>query len=106
MVELADILRRAGPEYVRAYAGQLLPSHRRAMNDIVNCRTPALGGSLYRCDDCGKLQYRYHSCRNRHCPRCQDDRAQKWLEQLRHIAISSPTSAFEPRSSPRAATPA
>lgn len=84
MVELADIFRTAGPEYIRAHAGQLLPSHRRALNDIVQCRTAALGGSLYRCDDCGAFNYRYHSCRNRHCPKCQDDRAQEWLEGLRH----------------------
>lgn len=83
MVELADIFRRAGPEFVRAHAGQLLPSHRRAMADIVRCRTAALGGSLYRCDECRALEYRYHSCRNRHCPRCQDDRAQRWLERTR-----------------------
>ena len=83
MVELADILRRAGPEYVRAHAGPLLPSHQRALTDIVHCRTAALGGSLYRCDDCGALEYRYHSCRNRHCPKCQDDRAQDWLEKIR-----------------------
>jgi hypothetical protein len=83
MVELADIFRRAGPEYIGGLAGQLLPSHRRAMNDIVQCRTPVLGGSLNRCDDCGAFDYRYHSCRNRHCPKCQDDRAQNWLERLR-----------------------
>ena len=46
-------------------------------------RAPALGGSLYRCGDCGALEYAYHSCRNRHCPTCQDDRAQAWLERLR-----------------------
>ena len=83
MVELADIVRSAGPVYAESHAGQLLPSHRRALNDIVRCRTPALGGSLYRCDDCGTLDYRYHSCRNRHCPKCQEDRAQVWLQRLR-----------------------
>jgi hypothetical protein len=83
MVELADIVRSAGPAYVASHGGQLLPSHRRALNDIVRCRTPALGGSLYRCDDCGTLDYRYHSCRNRHCPKCQEDRAQAWLERVR-----------------------
>jgi hypothetical protein len=61
----------------------MLPSHRRAMDDIIRCRTPALGGSLYACDDCGALDYSYHSCRNRHCPKCQDDRAQDWLERVR-----------------------
>ena len=82
-MELAGIVRSAGPAYVEAHAGQLLPSHRRALNDIARCRTPALGGSLYRCDDCGTLDYRYHSCRNRHCPKCQEDRAQAWLERVR-----------------------
>jgi len=83
MLELADIFRSAGPAYCAARAGQMLPSHRRAMEEIISCRTPALGGSLYRCDDCGELEYRYHSCRNRHCPECQEDRAQDWLARLR-----------------------
>lgn len=82
MVELADIVRVAGPAYVQTHAGCLLPSQRRALDDIVDCRTPTLGGSLYRCDDCGALDYRYHSCRNRHCPKCQGDRAQRWLERV------------------------
>lgn len=83
MVELADIFRHAGPAYRQAFAGRIPPSHLRAMEDIVRCRTPALGGSLYACDDCGALDYAYHSCRNRHCPKCQEDRAQSWLERLR-----------------------
>ena len=74
LVALADIVRAAGPAYVRAHAGQLLPSQRRAMTELVACRTAALGGSLYRCDACAALEYRYHSCRNRHCPTCQEDR--------------------------------
>lgn len=82
MLELADIVRSAGPAYVDRHAGRLLPSQRRALDDIVACRTPALGGSLYRCDDCGAFDYRYHSCRNRHCPKCQADRAQAWLARV------------------------
>ena len=83
MLELADIFRAAGPRYREVHAERMLPSHRRAMDDIERCRTPALGGSLYRCDDCGALEYAYHSCRNRHCPTCQEDRAQDWLARLR-----------------------
>jgi hypothetical protein len=84
VVELADIVRAAGPAYVATHAGALRPSQRRALTDIVQCRTAALGGSLYRCADCGALDYRYHSCRNRHCPKCQADRAQQWLERVQH----------------------
>ena len=83
MLQLADIVRDAGPRYLEAHAERILPSHRRAMDDIVACRTPALGGSRYRCDDCGALEYAYHSCRNRHCPTCQEERAQLWLTRLR-----------------------
>jgi hypothetical protein len=83
MLELADIFRVAGPAYRAAHAGRLLPSHRQAMDDIVRCRTAALGGSVYQCDACGARDYAYHSCRNRHCPKCQDDRAQAWLTGIR-----------------------
>lgn len=83
MLELGDILRAAGPAYVTTHAGTLSPAQRRALQDIAQCRTPALGGSLYRCDACGALEYRYHSCRNRHCPTCQADRAQRWLARVR-----------------------
>ena len=83
MLELADIFRCAGPRYREAHTGQMLPAHRRAMDDIVACRTSALGGSLSVCDDCGALEYAYHSCRNRHCPKCQEERAQDWLDRVR-----------------------
>ena len=83
MLELADIVRSAGPRYQEAHAGQMLPSHHRALRDIVACRTSALGGSLYQCDDCGAPDYSYHSCRNRHCPKCQEERAQDWLQRIR-----------------------
>jgi len=90
MVELADIFRRAGPAFREAFQGRMLPSHLRALKDIARCRTPALGGSLYACDDCGALHYAYHSCRNRHCPTCQMDRAQAWLESLRSRLLPCP----------------
>ena len=83
MLELAEIFRAAGPAYRAAFSKRMLPSQVRALHDISCCRTAALGGSLYACDDCGALDYRYHSCRNRHCPKCQEDRAQKWLECVR-----------------------
>jgi hypothetical protein len=76
---LADIVRRAGPAYVDARAGRLSTAQRRALTDIADCRTAAMGGTVLRCDTCGAMTYHYHSCRNRHCPTCQDDRAQDWL---------------------------
>ena len=41
MLELADIVRAAGAVYQVLHAATLLPSHRRALADIVACRTAA-----------------------------------------------------------------
>ena len=36
------------------------------------------------------MQYRYHSCRNRHCPKCQNDKAQEWLEAQQDLLLPVP----------------
>ncbi len=57
----------------------MLPSHLQAMRDVECCRTVALGGHVYSCPECDQVQYQYHSCRNRHCPKCQGQKGQQWL---------------------------
>lgn len=89
-LELADIFRSYGPAYRQKYADQLLPSHRQAMRAIEQCRTEALGGQVYTCPACGETQYSYHSCRNRHCPKCQNDKAQEWLEAQQDLLLPVP----------------
>jgi len=83
MLELADIVRAAGEVYQALHGATLLPSHRRALSDIVACRTAALGGHVQACDHCGTRQYSYHSCRNRHCPKCHGAQVQRWLDRQR-----------------------
>ncbi|TFH14972.1 MAG: transposase [Lentisphaerales bacterium] len=78
MPALADIFLRYRCQYVAQFGAGMLPSHRRAMNAIIVCRTPSLGGSLYRCPSCERKHYSYHSCGHRHCPRCGFDSAEKW----------------------------
>lgn len=90
MVELAHILRQYGAAYQRIYQEQLLPSHRRAMADIVNCRTELFGGHLYTCQDCHTTQYSYHSCQNRHCPKCQHQAGQDWLLRQQELLLPVP----------------
>lgn len=79
MLELATIVREVSEDYLRRFGDRMLPSHRRALSDIALCRTPVLGGQLYRCDGCEREQYGYHSCQNRACPKCQSDRTEDWL---------------------------
>ena len=66
MPEVADIFRLHGPEYRAKFGARMPPSHRRAMQDIEQCRTEALGGQLYYCHKCDERRYSYHSCKNRH----------------------------------------
>jgi hypothetical protein len=90
MVELAEIFRRYGPAYRAKYHDRLLPSHLAAMEAIEHCRTAALGGHVSQCIECGELEYSYHSCKNRHCPKCQNDEATRWLEQQRALLLPVP----------------
>ncbi len=89
-LELADIFRQYGSAYRQKYADQLLPSHRQAMRAIEQCRTEALGGQVYACPECGEVQFSYHSCRNRHCPKCQNDKAQEWLQEQQALLLPVP----------------
>lgn len=53
------------------------------MEDLLRCRTPAFGGQLWQCDQCGLVLYSYHSCKHRSCPKCHGQQTQAWLEQAR-----------------------
>jgi len=78
-VELADIFRNHGSEFL---ANHPTGSHeRKVIRDILNCRTPALGGHIDICqNDCGFLRLTFNSCRNRHCPKCQSLNKIRWLD--------------------------
>ena len=76
-LELAQVLARHGAAYRAAH--RLARVQYRALRAIEACRTPALGGHVARCDACGRLRYSYHSCRNRHCPKCQTLAKERWL---------------------------
>src|SRR6185437_3995333 len=54
---------------------------RKALRDIRDCRSAALGGRVQQCDRCGHRVILYNSCRNRHCPKCQATARARWLAQ-------------------------
>jgi hypothetical protein len=57
-----------------------LPRHyRKVVAAITSCRTPVMGGQVEQCDKCGHEIVRFHSCRNRHCPRCQTTARLSWV---------------------------
>src|SRR6516162_376424 len=78
-LEVADVFRRYGAAYRQQHAGSLSRGQRRVMSAIELCRTAALGGHLEECDCCGHPRPAYHSCPNRHCPKCQSLARAQWL---------------------------
>ena len=87
-VELAEVFARHGAAYQATH--RLVPVQYRAMAAIQACRTAALGGHVERCDACGRLRYHYHSCRNRHCPKCQTRAKERWLAARRAELLPVP----------------
>ena len=85
---LAEVLRHFGPAYLASHG--LSTPQARAWRAIVSCRTPALGGQHLRCDGCGAEQWRWHSCRNRHCPQCQTRAKEAWLAARRRELLPVP----------------
>jgi hypothetical protein len=79
MIRIADIFKKALPAYLQRY-GTLPAGHFRAINAILACRTDRLGAHHYECDSCHEPQQHFHSCRNRHCPRCQSYAALLWVQ--------------------------
>ena len=85
---LAHIVRRHGASAVTTE--RLSAVQRRALRAIARCRTAELGGHIAQCDACGARQYRYHSCRNRHCPQCQTLAKERWLAARRAELLPLP----------------
>ena len=80
-LEVADIFRRFGGQYRQR---RKLPlQHHRVMRAIESCRTAALGGHVDRCNRCQHQRISYNSCRNRHCPKCQNRQRAEWVERRR-----------------------
>jgi len=81
LTTLADIFQLYGAEYIDKFGERILPSHKRVIQDILTCRTKYLGGHTWYCENCNEYHYNYHSCRNRNCPQCQNERCEEWLKK-------------------------
>ena len=89
-LEVADILRLYGEDYLHTHPSTA--EQRAVIQHIVSCRTASLGGHKERCDTCGNVRYSYNSCRDRHCPKCQNLKKAEWLETRRERLL--PTNYF------------
>jgi hypothetical protein len=104
MLEVADIFRHHGAAFRDHHGAHLGRVERRVMAAIEACRTPALGGHVEQCGDCGLIRCAFNSCRNRHCPKCQGLARAEWLEARQaellpvpyfHVVFTLPVPAAE-----------
>src|ERR1019366_4663086 len=79
-VEMADIIRAAGAAFFDGGCKWLTWFHVKVLTAILYCRTAVLGGHVDACSRCGYQAISYNSCRNRHCPKCQANARDRWLD--------------------------
>src|SRR3984885_5291494 len=83
MIEVAEVVRRFAADYLSAHGASMLPPQHPPIEDILPCRTAALGGQVWRCEQCNTEMFSYHSCGNRSCPKCHTAQTQEWLVHRR-----------------------
>jgi hypothetical protein len=86
--ELAQVIKRFGTEFEVQHSPNAYI--RRTLNALLRCRTSSLGGHVDRCDHCGHIRISYNSCRNRHCPKCQNTQREVWIESRKQDLIPVP----------------
>lgn len=76
--EVADVLRAHWPEVERH--PHINTWQLRTLSAVRRCRTADMGGHIDACTECGTLRISYNSCRNRHCPKCQGNKREQWIQ--------------------------
>ena len=91
--ELAEVLRLG----LSVAAPRLPTPHWKILRALLACRTPALGGHRYRCQQCGRTHFVPHSCRNRHCPLARGKRRTGGWSSRRRRSCPCPTFIWSSR---------
>jgi Putative transposase/Transposase zinc-binding domain len=90
-IEVADIIRAVGRSFIEKNRSWLTGLHLKVLSAIERCRTAVLGGHRDRCTRCGHTTaISYNSCRNRHCPKCQTNARDKWLDARKQELLAVP----------------
>ncbi len=59
---------------------RVVPQVRKSFAAMAMCRTRDLGGHVEVCPECGEVHVSYNSCRDRHCPKCQNKEREMWIQ--------------------------
>jgi len=81
MPTVADCLRQHGELFLQEYADKVTLQQRKVLSAITRCRTGELGHVIFECHGCQRQHWVGRSCGNRHCPTCQHEKTQQWLQK-------------------------
>jgi hypothetical protein len=90
LLELADIIAAAAHRFTDRSPAWFTWLHRKVLIAVGRCRTAAMGGHVDQCSGCGHRAISYNSCRNRHCPKCQNQARDRWLAARRSELLATP----------------
>ena len=81
MSPLCSIIQRFKYTLYDQYGDTLLPSHRKALEAMGDCRQPGNRLMKAQCYTCHYQLHIPHSCGHRSCPHCQHHDSEQWLER-------------------------
>ena len=81
MTRLSSVIEQFEADFLAQYGSTLLPSQRKTLAAIKQCRSSASPLMKVNCSDCDHLSYIPHSCGHRSCPHCQNHESQQWIER-------------------------
>lgn len=84
---IQDIFQQCGDDYIDKH--NLSKEQWKVFNSIRNCGTKNLGYHICTCEECGEEYFGYNSCRNRHCPMCQNYAREKWIQKESSYLLDS-----------------
>jgi hypothetical protein len=90
MATVAEVVRRFDGAYLERFGAKIPAAHKKVLGAIAAYRTGELGLVLYQCACCGQMQAMGRSCGDRHCPSCQRDKAEAWLEKHTNRLLPCP----------------
>ena len=81
MSAIQKIFQIYGEKYLSLYGDRMPSVHKKVIHAISDCRKGSFGKIAYACDDCHSTLLIPCSCGNRHCPTCQQEKADEWLDR-------------------------
>jgi hypothetical protein len=78
-ISMGELFRQYGTEYIARH--NIRGQHKGLIHLLADCRTKNMGSHFEQCNQCGHLEKAYNSCRNRHCPNCQQKDRLAWMNK-------------------------